>query len=229
MTRWKAASLHTLPTLLLTALVAAIVLPLWHPWGLYRISGVLPLLGGLAGALLAAGPLLTLIVTQAGKKSLHMDLAVIMLLQIVVLGFGLHLLWHTRPAFVVASDTRFAVVLANEITDDDLARAGRRDWSQLRWNGPHLVSLPPVPGTSSVLATLLDNGMERERQPALYLPYEAIAPRLSITAQASTADGRPVAATTAPAYRSLPILTRHGRGRVVLDASDGQPLNIVTH
>lgn len=232
MNRWKAAALHALASLLLVATIAAIVLPLWHPWGLYRISGVLPLLGLLLGAQMIAGPLLTFIVFKPGKKSLLLDLAVVCLLQLVFLGFGLHMLWQTRPVFVVASDMRMAVVLANEVEAADLARASRPEWSRLPHGAPVLVGLRP--GTSridhaSVLAAFLDTGMDRELKPAWYVPYAGITSRLAINATPSTADGQPTGTATGAPFRSLPIVARHGAGRMVLEAGSLQPVRVVTY
>lgn len=232
MNRWKATALHALASLLLVAAIAAIVLPLWHPWGLYRISGVLPLLGLVLGAQLAAGPLLTLIVFKPGKKRLRLDLAVVGLLQLAFLGFGLHLLWQTRPVFVVASDMRLALVLANEVEAADLARASRPEWARLPRGRPLLVGLRL--GTSrtdpaSVLAAFLDTGMDRELKPAWYVPYAAIAPRLAVNATPSTIDGQPAANPAHAAFRSLPIVARHGAGRLVLDAGSLQPVRVVTY
>ena len=232
MTRRKAATLHALLTLSLMALIVAILLPLWHPWGLYRISGVLPLLGLLLGTQLAAGPLLTLIVFKPGKKTLRIDLTVVGLLQMAFLGFGLYMLWQTRPAFVVASELRFALVLANEVTPADLAQASRPEWRHLSSAGPQLVGL--MPGTAradhnSVLAAFLDTGMDREQKPAWYVPYADIAPQLDATSTASTADGQPADTNSHPDYRSLPIVARHGAGRMVMDASTNLPRKVVTY
>ncbi|WP_413975138.1 hypothetical protein [Stenotrophomonas acidaminiphila] len=232
MTRWKAATLHALVSLLLITAITAVVLPLWHPWGLYRISGVLPLLALLLGTQLIAGPMLTLVVFRPGKRSLRLDLAVIGLLQLTFLGFGLHLLWQTRPVFLVASDMRLALVLANEVEASDLAQASAPRWSRLPLGAPLLVGLQPG-GThtdhASALASFLDTGRDRERKPAWYVPYTEIAPRLAYNAAPSTAAGQPSGNVVGAPFRSLPIVARHGAGRMVLDAGSLQPLRVVTY
>lgn len=230
MTRSKAALLHTTITLLVMALLVAVVVPLWHPWGLYRISGVLPLLGLVLCALLAAGPLLTLIVFKPGKKTLRMDLTVLAMLQLAVLGGSVYLLAQTRPAFVVASDMRMAVVLASEIDPADLSQPDLPEWAHPSWGRPHLVGLRP--GTqrtdhNSVLAAFLNTGMDHEQQPRWYLPYADITSRLAFTAPPSTIDAQPAPAATEAAFHSLPIVARHGAGRVVLDAN-WQPVKIIS-
>ncbi|MBN8792566.1 MAG: hypothetical protein J0I01_10105 [Stenotrophomonas nitritireducens] len=232
MNRWKAATLHALASLLLVAAITAIVVPLWHPWGLYRISGVLPLLGLLLGAQMIAGPVLTFIVFKPGKKSLRLDLAVVCLLQLAFLGFGLHMLWQTRPVFVVASDMRLALILANEVEAADLARASHAEWSRLPKGAPLLVGLRP--GTArtdhaSVLAAFLDTGMDQERNPAWYVPYAQVVPRLAFNAAPSTADGQPASTPEEAPFRSLPIVARHGAGRMVLDAGSLQPIRVATY
>jgi hypothetical protein len=232
MTRYKAAALHSLFSLALIGLIAAVVLPLWHPWGIYRISGVLPLLAILAAVQLAAGPLLTLIIYKQGKKTLRFDLAVIGLLQLGFLGVGLYTLWQSRPVFVVASNMRMAVVLANEVSDTALQQAARPEWSQLSSGRPLLVGLQQGAadrGQQSVLSAFLNTGMDREQQPRWYLPYAEAVPQLLSNATASTADALPAAPGNPVRFRSLPIVARYGQGRILLDADTGMPLKVVTY
>lgn len=232
MTRFKAAALHSLLSLALIGLIAAVVLPLWHPWGIYRISGVLPLLAILTAVQLAAGPLLTLITYKPGKKTLRFDLAVIGLLQLGFLGVGLYTLWQSRPVFVVASDVRMAVVLANEVSDADLKQAARPEWSHLSWSRPQLVGLQASGengSRQSVLAAFMNTAMDKEQQPQWYVPYADLVPQVLANATASTSNGLPATTNEPINLRSLPVIARHGAGRIVLDARTGQPQKTVTY
>lgn len=232
MTRYKAAALHSLLSLALIGLIAAVVVPLWHPWGIYRISGVLPLLAILAGVQFATGPLLTLITYRQGKKTLRFDLAVIGLLQMGFLGVGLYTLWQSRPVFVVASGVRMAVVLANEVSETALQQAARPEWSHPSSGRPILVGLQQGAAGSdqqSVLSAFLNTGMDREQQPRWYLPYAETVPQLLSNATPSTADALPAEPVNPVMFRSLPIVATHGQGRMVLNADTGMPVKVVTY
>ncbi|WP_172675027.1 hypothetical protein [Stenotrophomonas pictorum] len=133
---------------------------------------------------------------------------------------------------MVASDMRLAVVLANEVEAVDLTRASRPEWTHLSSRGPQLVGLKPGAQRTdhtSVLAAFLDTGMDREQKPVWYVPYAKIAPRLSITATPSTTNGQPADSSTSPRFVSLPIVARHGTGRMVLNAATHLPQKVVTY
>ncbi|MFD2273550.1 hypothetical protein ACFS07_27565 [Undibacterium arcticum] len=80
------------------------------------------------------GPLLTLVVFKVGKKSLKFDLAVIALLQLGAMVYGVSTLLEARPAYVAALGDQFQVVQASELTDANLAKGK----TELPWWGAAL-------------------------------------------------------------------------------------------
>jgi hypothetical protein len=59
-------------------------------------------------------------VFKSGKKSLKFDLAVIALLQLAALGWGVHLMYQERPLFLAFADDRFGTVARSQITGNKL-------------------------------------------------------------------------------------------------------------
>lgn len=174
MNRWKASSLHLLLSLVVDS-ITAIVLQVWYPYGLYRISDlgrmmVVMLVTGVIG-----GPLLTLLVYKPGKWGLRFDLTVIALVQTGFLIYSVHALWLGRPLFLVGSDVRFNVVFAGQIDAGELAGTSRpAEWRQPRWRGPILVSVPPQkPGrTTEATGIYMTTGRDLDQLPGQYLPIK---------------------------------------------------------
>lgn len=92
MSRWKASFYHFLISLVVMGIVASLVCWRWYPPGLFGMAKAGVLLAVLASVDLVLGPLLTAIVFRAGKPGLKFDLAVIALVQVAALFYGLHTL-----------------------------------------------------------------------------------------------------------------------------------------
>ena len=137
MTRFRAAAIH----FAICAAVAVILLALF--WYVWYPSPLLEAVGGdeiflmLLAVDVVLGPLLTLVVFKAGKKSLKFDLAVIGLVQVAALSYGVWALLAGRPVYVAGLGAKFAVVQANEIEDAELKTANK----SLPWWGPQWVGI----------------------------------------------------------------------------------------
>ena len=64
-------------------------------------------------------PVLAFIVYKAGKKTLKMDLATIILIQMLALVYGLYSIEKGRPAYIAYNIDRFELVRKNEIASND--------------------------------------------------------------------------------------------------------------
>jgi hypothetical protein len=188
MSRFKAAGIHLLISLIVVGLIAAFYLTQWYPPELLEMSRGVQLLGILALVDVVIGPLLTLIVFKPGKKSLKFDLSVIAVLQIAAMAYGLHTMWKTRPVFLVAVKDRIELVFASEIDPNDLAKA-KPEYHSLTWAKPRLVSAPtpndPKIREEILLASL--NGKDIQLRPEFYRPYADIKSTLVANIQPTSA------------------------------------------
>lgn len=238
MTRWKASSIHLALSALVLSVVAVVLVWRWYPPGLFHMARAGTLLNLIGGVDLVLGPLLTLIVFKQGKKSLKFDLAVIALLQLAALLFGLHTAWQSRPVFLVASDTRMTLVYANEIEAADLADAPVA-YRELPALGPRTVAVT-MPDEIAATVTRM-TGEDPRRMPARYKPYAAIAGRLRDNALPVPE----LAAALAPEDRELldaavratgreaatlgavPVGSLRGNAAMLLDLGSGEPVRPV--
>lgn len=175
--RYKAAVLHLSFSLLLALLVFCLFRFLWYPDGLFSVAAAGKLLLLVTGVDVVMGPLLTLVVFNPKKKSLPFDLAVIVILQVSALSYGVHVMLGSRPIFLVGVTDRFELVLANELSDEDLAKATRPEFSHRSWTGPMVVGAKR-PSTSAARSQLLFETLggkaDLDRRPEYYVPYRQI-------------------------------------------------------
>lgn len=225
MNRWKASGTHFLLSLLVIGGIAVAAFLLWYPYALHRVSGLDRILLIMLGIDLTAGPLLTLIVYRPSKPSLKFDLATIAILQLAFLGYGLHTLWEGRPVFLVGVDSQFTLVFANEVDRASLSEAPRPEWRRLSWTGPQLVGtrMPDDPAQHrEVMESFMSGGAGIERSPKFYLSFDQIAPALL----ASANPPEPTGADVQPAPW-VPIVSRRGEGRMLVDPANGRPAGVV--
>ncbi|MDO8700932.1 MAG: hypothetical protein Q7J77_00765 [Undibacterium sp.] len=136
---------------------------------------------------LVLGPLLTFLVYNPQKKLLHFDrkkllkfdLAIIFLIQVSALSYGVYMSYISRPVYVVYSTNRFDSVGANEYDRVDSRKVSPDNpYLRLSNTGPKWVgAIAPV---KMSLADTLDLQFSSEygdglrMMPHYYVPYEKI-------------------------------------------------------
>ncbi len=174
MSRWKAAGIHLIISIAVAIGATLAMIGVMYPWEYFSASGGHKLLTILLSVDVVIGPLLTLLVFKAGKKSLKMDLTIIALLQLAALVYGLWVVVQARPVFLVHVGDRFYLVRANELSPDRL-EAGKEDrFQRLSWTGPTLaVALKPAdPGRQQELLGAAMAGADFDQFPETYAGYE---------------------------------------------------------
>lgn len=137
MTRFRAAGIHFAICASVAVILLALFWYVWYPSPLLEAVGGDEIFMMLLAVDVVLGPLLTLVVFKAGKKSLKFDLAVIGLVQVAALSYGVWALLAGRPVYVAGLGAKFAVVQANEIEDAELKTANK----SLPWWGPQWVGI----------------------------------------------------------------------------------------
>jgi hypothetical protein len=121
--RFFASSVH----LLFSALIAfALFCAFWfviYPAPLFVAAGGVGIFLIMLGVDVIVGPLLTFAVFNKKKKSLRLDLLVIVIFQVIALIYGLSTLWGGRPVYVVSLGPRFDLIQASEIPIENLEYA----------------------------------------------------------------------------------------------------------
>ncbi|WP_347262376.1 TfpX/TfpZ family type IV pilin accessory protein [Rudaea sp.] len=240
MNRFQASAIHLGISLVVAALVGCLIYFVWYPHPYFQVAGGSNLMLLIMGVDIVIGPLLTLVVYKAGKKSLRFDLACIGVMQAAAFVYGLSVIAQARPVFIVARLDRFIPVYANDLDDADLAQAKQPEFATRSWTGPRLVGAKS-PTDAKEKNSLLFSGLagkDLEKFPKYYVPYAEVA-------EAMLAKARPLVdlAAKSPADKALvdryvaasgqsidrfAYLPLHGRTEeytMVLSRADKQPLD----
>jgi hypothetical protein len=240
---WKDRSLaafaHLGMSLAVAAFAAALVFIVWYPYPYREISGGRELFFLVVSVDVVLGPLLTFAIFNHQKNwaSLQRDLAVIVLLQLAALLYGLWTVAVARPVHLVFEYDRFRPIHAIEIDDAQLAKAPATLRS-LPWTGPTPISLRPLIGNEKMDATMLAlNGVHLGLQVQYWQTYEtgranvlkAGKPltelRKRFTKEAALIDGAVSSAGRAEAQLLwLPMVARKEFWTVLVDAQTALPL-----
>jgi hypothetical protein len=123
--RGVAAGLHFLLSLVVALLTALLVLWLWFPSPYDVLAGGRGLFWLVVSVDVVMGPLLTFVVFNQSKprQELVRDLAIIGLLQVTALAYGLHTVYQVRPVALVFETDRFRVVTAFDVRMEELPQA----------------------------------------------------------------------------------------------------------
>jgi hypothetical protein len=176
--RWQAAGGHLALSALIGASVLAAMILVWYPIPYFEAAGGNDLVLLMLGVDVALGPLLTLAVFNPAKglSKLRFDLAVIGACQLAALAYGIHVMFVARPAYLVFAVDRFDLVMANTLSDSELAKAApprnRRPIGRPPTVGARIPDDPKLKEESLMLAL---GGADLTQQPRFFVPYEEVA------------------------------------------------------
>jgi hypothetical protein len=172
--RARAASIHLLISAAFAALAAALVFGLWFP-GIYRhIAGGRDLFVLITTVDVVLGPLLTFVVfnLQKGWPHLKRDLALIAVIQLGALVYGLFTVYQARPIALVFETDRLRVISAAQVEVTELSKA-RPEYRELPLTGPWMLSTrAAAQGEESNDALFMSlRGIDRAQRPQFWQPY----------------------------------------------------------
>jgi hypothetical protein len=216
----KAVLLHALVTAVVAVFSAFFVFVLWYPSGLARYMGGGELYFLVLSVELVLGPLMSLIIYHPRKSFVHLrrDYAVIGVLQVAALTYGLHSTYIARPVFQVFVIDKVVVISALELDSNDL-NVAPESFSKLSVWGPMdvCVSLPADAEAKSTLIFSALAGKDVEFFPQYYSACEGderivgAFPRERLEAILRTQNRLSEFSTKLPAaYSWLPVRSRFG-------------------
>jgi hypothetical protein len=238
--RLRAAGIHLGISVAIAGLAGLLVFGIWYPYPYREISGGRELFILVVSVDVVLGPLLTLAIFNRAKPwpTLRRDLAVIGLLQLTGLAYGLWTVFVARPVHLVFEIDRFRAVHAIEVPAEMLVRAPA-DLRQLPLWGPTTLGMRPfVDSNESMEATLAAlAGAELGARPDFWQHYGQSAPDVVKAAkpvvqlksrfpeQAADID-RIVLSTGRPAdtLATLPLVGRKSFWTVFVDARTAEVL-----
>lgn len=175
--RFKAATVHLLVSAILLFFTIFLTSLFWYPGYYVDLLGVKKVFKILVFIDIAIGPCITFILfnTKKKKKSLTLDLAVIILLQLIALIFGIFTIFQGRPVYLVFDIDRFTVVSSADISASELKLANLHSFSL---TGPTIVGakLPAdVKLRNSILLASVQGGADLPQMPRFFVAYQTLA------------------------------------------------------
>ncbi len=130
---------HLTVSVLIALLVVGLVFFIWYPSPLATAVGVTQIFLMMLAIDVIIGPVLGLLIYKVGKKTLKMDLSIIIVLQILALGYGIYSIEQGRPVWIAFNVDRFELVRKNEIITDHVEQAlpkfQHSSWFKPQWVG----------------------------------------------------------------------------------------------
>ena len=172
--RLRAAGIHLGISLPIVALAAVLVFVIWYPYPYREISGGRELFLIVVTVDLILGPLITLAIFNRRKPwtELRRDLAIVGLIQLSGLGYGLWTVAVARPVHLVFEIDRFRVVHAVDVPVDQLGQQPKAV-NAMPWLGPTLLAVRPFRTSEEKLnATMAAlDGLHLGARPDLWQTY----------------------------------------------------------
>ncbi len=121
-TRLIAAGLHFLASAFVISLALSVIYFVWYPAPFYTIHSVFDAVKVILLVDLVLGPFLTMLIFNVLKprSELIRDVSIIVVFQILALGWGIHITYKMRPDFFVFQDNTFYSILKYEVNVENL-------------------------------------------------------------------------------------------------------------
>lgn len=174
--RYQAFGTHLFGSMLIALCCSALVFLMWYPTPLNEASGVTNIFLMLLAIDVVLGPVITFIIFNPAKKELKYDLAIVLLIQIAALLYGLNAVFQARPAYLVYSVDRFDLVFANDLTKDKLSKVSNDQFKSLPLGQPQTIAaqMPSdIKMRNDILFSAAAGGDDLQHFPQFYTPYES--------------------------------------------------------
>lgn len=113
----KAFFVHLAISLVIVSTAYLFICLSWYPAPLIKATDAGKIFVMILLVDLILGPLSTFIVYKKNKKTLRMDLTIIVLIQLSALGYGLYSVYQARPVWIAYVVDRFELIRANDIIE----------------------------------------------------------------------------------------------------------------
>lgn len=130
---------HLLISLAIALLATYLIFCVWYPQPLDKALGVGFIFMMMIAIDVIVGPLLGLLVYKEGKKTLKMDLSVIIAVQVLAFTYGMYNLTQGRPVWLVQNGHVFEIVRNSDVIAQDNAHPDYD--SHTTWTGPKVVAI----------------------------------------------------------------------------------------
>lgn len=163
---------HLIVSIVIAIIFIGIVFLCWYPSPLAKAVGVTHIFLMLISIDVILGPILGLLVYKEGKKTLKMDLSIIILVQVFALSYGIYNIAEGRPVWIVQNGDRFELVRNNDLVYGDVEKI-KPQYQSPSWFKPQYVSMfqgKTIAERNKNLFEAITTGVSNAMRPELYIP-----------------------------------------------------------
>ncbi|UJA02411.1 TfpX/TfpZ family type IV pilin accessory protein [Acinetobacter johnsonii] len=167
---------HLSVSLILALLVVGLVFFVWYPAPLAKAVGVTHIFLMMLIIDVILGPFLGFLVYKEGKKTLKMDLSVIILIQALALGYGVYSIAEGRPVWLVYAIDRFELIKNNELVDINIQDA-LPQYKEKLWFQPRYVAIKLEVDSDKRSQEMFEEvfgGISLAQRPENYVPLSSV-------------------------------------------------------
>ncbi|MDH1689651.1 TfpX/TfpZ family type IV pilin accessory protein [Acinetobacter junii] len=176
---------HLFISIVVAIFIVGIVFFIWYPFPLAQAVGVTYIFLMMLVIDVIIGPLLGLLVYKQGKKTLKMDLSIIIILQLSALGYGIYSIERGRPVWLAYYVDRFQLIRNNEIVDKNIGEA-LPQYQNPSWFKPQYVGVEFAQDkqirNDDMFAEVL-GGISVAQKPERYVPLDKVKNQIQKRAQ----------------------------------------------
>lgn len=176
---------HLSISAVIALVVVGLVFFVWYPMPFSEAVGVTDIFLMLLVIDVIVGPILGWLVYKEGKKTLKIDLSIIILIQLSALLYGIYSIEQGRPVWLVYTVDRFEVVRKNEIIDSNIVKA-LPQYQQPSWFKPQFVGVAFAKDNNvrnDEMFQELFAGISITQKPERYVPISQVKSQIQQRAQ----------------------------------------------
>lgn len=172
LSRTKFFCAHLLFSIIMGFIAYIIIYHFWYPFPLAEATGVTDIFLMLLVIHIIIGPIITLIVNKKNKKTLKLDLTLIILLQMIAFIFGFYSIAQGRPVWIVFNKDKFELIRLNDLVDTDNSFI-LLNFKNPSWLGPKFVAIKDYPQSQKLINQFL-GGLSPAQYPKHYIPLNDV-------------------------------------------------------
>jgi len=167
----KASLIHLLLSAVVISALISLMLLFWFPAPFLGVTNFKDIAVILISIDLVLGPLLTFVVYNKAKKSLKLDLSIIVSIQLMALSYGIYMLFLTHPVYITYYNNSFNVITAKYAIPE---KAKNTKFNISKLSSPTLAYMQLPKGTTEdeLFNNMLNGAAEIEARSEFYQPYE---------------------------------------------------------
>jgi len=167
---------HLTISVCMALLVVSVVFFIWYPPPLAKAVGVTSIFLMLLVIDIIIGPVLSFLIYKEGKKTLKLDLTIIIVIQFLALAYGVYSIAQGRPVWLAYNVDRFEVTRQNDIVIENINEV-LQQYRQPSWFKPEFVGVEFSKDrkirSKDLLAETL-GGISLTQKPERYVPLDKV-------------------------------------------------------